>query len=251
MVNRRDVLGVYGVLSVACLVFGASCAEAESLPAFTHPLLRDLKTYCYACHHGRGGETFDKFSRQPAFFAAATESELIQNIREIAARALRYLRSKRMPKAMNPFLPMAKRREMVKAIKALAVTPPTGRVPVADPAKLVHVRKAYDRHVSSIIEQKCGFCHGQSANHFQALLFGGTIRLARREWDSSTGYPFGGDYARDPVLQLSMLEVVIANGSMPPPYYVSTFPAGKLSDREVARILDWIENARALYDRGG
>ncbi len=224
-------------------------APSQSVPALTRRLLKDMETYCYACHHGERGKSFDKFSRQPAFFAADSEQELIQNIRGIASRAVRYLRSKRMPKVTNPFLPMTKRHEMVVAIKALAITPPAGHSSIVSPAQLTRVRRTYGQQIRPIIKQKCNVCHGQEANRFQKVLFGGTIRLAKREWDSSAGYPFGGDYAQDPILLLSMLEVTVVNRSMPPLAYTSTFPSKRLSEYEVKRILNWIEGARALYNR--
>lgn len=221
--------------------------QLQPQPDVTSQLLKDLKTYCYTCHNGERGETFDKFSRQPAFFAADNEQALIGNIREIATRALRYLRSKRMPKATDPLLPMVKRRQMVEGLKMLAMTLPAGGVPVVDPERLALIREAYEREIHPIIARKCNMCHGQGANQLQEVLFGGTMRLARREWDSSAGYPFGGDYVIDPVLQLSRLEVAVGNRTMPPLSYTSTFPSLKLSDREVERIMAWIGQARSLY----
>lgn len=257
VIRRHDVRWAAVVFSWVSLAFGCVPSDAaelyakapsQSLPAVTRRLLKDMETYCYACHHGERGKSFDKFSRQPAFFAADSESELIQNIRGIASRAVRYLRSKRMPKVTDPLLPMTKRREMVIAIKALAITPPAEHIPITSLAQLNHIRRTYDQHILPIIKQKCNVCHGQEANRFQKMLFGGTIRLAKREWDSSAGYPFGGDYAQDPILLLSMLEVTVVNRSMPPLAYTSTLPSKRLSKNEVNRILNWIEGTRAVYN---
>lgn len=218
-----------------------------ALPPLTRPLLRDLKTYCYRCHNGNRGERFDRFSKRPAFFAADTEEALVQNVREIAARAFRYLKLRKMPLATQPPLSMAKRDEIAYGIKALATTPPGGHTPAGDPVQLARARTAFARDIAPIIDEKCDACHGRGASWLQETLFNGTIRSAKRDWDVSDGYPFGGDYAADPVLQLSMLEVAVANRSMPPRAYVATRPQQRLSDDEVRRVLRWIRQARTAY----
>ncbi len=228
------------------LVVLATSVAGESMP---QPLLADLRTHCYRCHHGDAGARFDRFSKRPAFFAADTEEALVQNIREIAARAFRYLKMRKMPLATQPVLSMTKRNEIAYGIKALATTPPGGRTPTGDPVRLARARTVFERDVAPILEEKCHLCHGGGANWLQERLFSGTIRSAKRDWDVSDGYPFGGDYAVDPVLQLSMLEVAVANRSMPPRAYVATRSDRRLSDDEVRRVLDWIQQTRTAYHR--
>lgn len=224
-----------------------AATTARRLPPLTRPLLEDLRTYCSRCHSGTGSERFDRFSTRPAFFAADTEEELVQNVREIAARALHYLKLRKMPLATRPVLSMAKRTEIANGIKTLATTPPGGRPPTGDPVRLAHARTAFERDIAPILEAKCHACHGRGASWVQEALFSGTIRSAKRDWDVSDGYPFGGDYAADPVLQLSMLEVAVVNRSMPPRAYGATRASRQLSEDEIRRLLRWIRQARAAY----
>lgn len=225
----------------------STIAVQQAQAHFNHPLLRDLQTYCYACHHGEPGEAFDRFSRQPAFFATASEPEVLQNVREVAGRAIRYLRATQMPKATDPALPKDKRREMIKALKALATTPPTASAVVREPVQLAQLQAEYDRQLRPSLAYKCGVCHGEEANFVQILLFGGAIQLARREWDSTNGFPFGGDYVSDPLLQLSKLEVAVIMKSMPPVYYTASFPDRQLSPDDITRIRAWLQQARTVY----
>ncbi|MGE3537910.1 MAG: hypothetical protein AB7N91_10815 [Candidatus Tectimicrobiota bacterium] len=216
-------------------------------PTYAHPLLRDLQTYCYACHHGDTGQVFDRFSRQPAFFAGASETEVLQHVREIAGRAVRYLRSAQMPKSTDPGLPKDKRRDLIKELKTLGTTPTDAPVARPDVQQLAQVQAAYDQQLRATLAYKCGVCHAQEANLLQHLLFGGAIDMARHAWDSSEGFPFGGDYRQDPLLQLSRLEVAVVTQSMPPVYYTASFPDRHLTSEDLARLRAWITQARAAY----
>lgn len=252
----------WGVLCLACSAGGCGHPGEKTNPAatpetprpqptvaFTHPLLRNLQTYCYACHHGETGQTFDPFSRQPAFLAATSEPEVLHDVREVAGRAMRYLRSAQMPKATDPPLSKDKRRDIMRALKLLSQSPPSRPVATPDPAQLVQLRLDYDQQLRASLTYKCGACHGQEANVFQTLLFGAGIRLARQAWDSADGFPFGSDYAQDPLLQVNRLEVAVVTQSMPPLYYTASFPSRQLSADDIARVQAWVTQARQVYSQ--
>ncbi|HUP57286.1 MAG TPA: heme-binding domain-containing protein [Bdellovibrionota bacterium] len=119
--------------------------------------------------------------------------------------------------------------------------------------RLSKISESYGTAIRPIFEAKCFNCHSDRTEYPWYYKIPGVkqfidsgIAEAREHLDMSHGFPFKG-HREDPVEEtLKEIGAMIAEGEMPPWYYIPLHGGSRLTDGESKAILAWVKKSRDL-----